>query len=162
MGIFNALYPNDQACIEEILRQKFPDGIYCTHCKRITRHYKLHQRTIYSCKTCRTQVSPLSHTLFEKSTTPLRQWFYALFLMTQTRGTISCKQLERELGVTYKAAWRMHNNIRKFMGQNNSDLLKDPEIEKYRERKWVFFNKLEIKVIQKQEESKNDEDFSLD
>ena len=82
--------------------------------------------------------------------------------MTQTRGTISCKQLERELGVTYKAAWRMHNNIRKFMGQNNSDLLKDPEIEKYRERKWVFFNKLEIKVIQKQEESKNDEDFSLD
>jgi len=159
---FNTLYPNEQTCIEEIIRQKFPDGIYCIRCKKITRHYKLHQRNIYSCKVCRTHISPLSDTLFEKSTTPLRQWFFALFLMIQTRGNIPSKQLERELGVTYKTAWRIHNNIRKLMEQNDADLLKDPESEQYRERKWVFFKKFEFKVVQKQEPSKNDEDFSLD
>jgi transposase len=159
---FDILYPNDQACIEEIIKLKFPEGIHCIKCKKITRHYKLRQRNIYLCKFCRTQVSPLSNTLFEKSTTPLRQWFFALFLMIHTRGNISCKQLERELGITYKTAWRMHNSIKKLMERNNADLLKDPENEQYRERKWVFFNKLEIKVVQKQEPSKDDEDFSLD
>jgi transposase len=159
---FNALYPNDQACFEEIIRQKFPEGIYCTSCKKTTRHYRIRQRNAYSCKICRRQISPLSNTLFEKSTTPLKQWFFALFLMIQTRGNISCKQLERELGITYKTAWRIHNSIKKLMEQNDADLLKDPEIEQYKERKWLFFNKLEIKVVQKQEPSKDDEDFSVD
>ena len=51
-------------------------------------------------------------TIFEKSTTSLQLWFYAMFLMASTRCGISAKQLERELGVTYKTAWRMFNKIR--------------------------------------------------
>ena len=39
-------------------------------------------------------------------------WFYAMYLMTSTRCGISAKQLERELGVTYKTAWRMFKLIR--------------------------------------------------
>jgi transposase-like protein len=35
-----------------------------------------------------------------------------MYLMTSTRCGISAKQLERELGVTYKTAWRMANLIR--------------------------------------------------
>ena len=47
-----------------------------------------------------------------QSSTSLRSWFYAMYLMTSTRCGISAKQLERELGVTYKTAWRMFNKIR--------------------------------------------------
>ena len=39
-------------------------------------------------------------------------WFYAIYLMISTRCRISAKQLERELGVTYKTAWRMFHGIR--------------------------------------------------
>jgi hypothetical protein len=35
-----------------------------------------------------------------------------MYLMTSTRCGISAKQLERELGVHYKTAWRMFNKIR--------------------------------------------------
>jgi hypothetical protein len=35
-----------------------------------------------------------------------------MYLMTSTRCGISAKQLERELGVHYKTAWRMFNRIR--------------------------------------------------
>jgi transposase len=47
-------------------------------------------------------------------------WFYAVFLMAQTRCGISAKQLERELGVTYKTAWRMFNKIRSML-QDDGD-----------------------------------------
>jgi hypothetical protein len=77
--------------------------------------------------------------------------------MTHTRGEISAKQLQRELSVTYKTAWRMHKSIKTLMEQNNGDLLQDGQRD-YKERKWLFFSKLEIKVVQKQEQLDKDED----
>ncbi len=148
---FLANFPDDASCLEEISKQRFPNGIYCNRCHTITRHYKLRGRAAYSCISCRNHVYPLSGTLFEKSPTPLRLWFLTLFLMTHTRDGLSTKQLQRELGVTYKTAWRMRKNIRLLMEQNDGDLLKEVEQKEYRERKWVFFNKFEIKVVQKQE-----------
>ena len=144
---FALRFPNDLTCLEEIRKWRFPGGIYCNSCRKITRHYKLANRLVYTCKFCRRQTSPLSGTIFEKTTTPLRLWFYALFLMTHTRANISTKTLQRELGVTYKTAWRMYNNILFLMKQNNGDLLSDAQV-----RKWVFFNKIELKVVQKKQE----------
>jgi transposase len=57
-------------------------------------------------------------TIFEKSTTPLKQWFYAMFLMSATRCGISAKQLQRELGVTYKTAWRIFYQIRSLLNEH--------------------------------------------
>ena len=155
---FTSLFPDDLACLEEIKRQRFPYGIYCTGCQKITKHYKLRNRVSYSCKICRRHVYPLSGTLFEKSSTPLRIWFYAIFLIIHTRDTITTKQLQRELGVTYKTAWRIRKNVRTLMELNNGDLLKGYIQEEYKERRWLFFNKLEIKVVHKQEPSGASED----
>jgi transposase-like protein len=41
-----------------------------------------------------------------------------MFLMSSTRCGISAKQLERELGVTYKTAWRMFKQIRSLMNED--------------------------------------------
>lgn len=87
----------------------------------------------YSCEFCRNQVYPLAGTIFEKSTTSLKLWFYAMYIMTQTRSGTSAKQLERMLGVTYKTAWRMFKQIRMLMAntggiEGNGELL-DGEIE---------------------------------
>lgn len=41
--------------------------------------------------------------------------------MSQTRCGISAKQLERELGVTYKTAWRMANKIRSMLQDNDDE-----------------------------------------
>jgi transposase-like protein len=147
LGTFTTRFPTDDACLEEIRKWRFPGGIYCNHCRKTTRHYKLHGRPAYTCKLCRTQISPLKNTIFEKTTTPLRVWFYALFLMTHTRANITVKTLQQELGVTYKTSWRIYRNILLLMQQNHGDLLSDAEV-----RKWVFFNKIELKVVQKKQE----------
>ncbi|MFN8162909.1 MAG: hypothetical protein U0R26_03585 [Solirubrobacterales bacterium] len=70
-------------------------------------------------------------TIFEKSTTSLQLWFYAMFLMASTRCGISAKQLERELGVTYKTAWRMSNKIRNELMNDEGDerLSGDAEVD---------------------------------
>lgn len=148
LGQFALRFPNNDICLEEIRKWRFPGGIYCDKCRKITRHYKLSKRPAYTCKFCRSQISPLVGTIFEKTATPLRLWFYTLFLMAHTRANIRVKTLQRELGVTYKTAWRMYNSILKLMKQNNADLLSDRQI-----RKWVFFNKIELKVVQKRLES---------
>lgn len=147
--LFATRFANEALCLEEIKKAKYPDGVFCEDCKRFTRHYRIVGRTAYACKFCRHQVYPLAGTIFEKTTTPLRIWLYALFLMTYTRGQMSAKLLQRELGVTYKTAWRMHKSIYTLMKQNKGDLLGDASENKT--HKWMFFNKIEFKVVQKQE-----------
>lgn len=144
-------FSTDAICLEAIKKLRYPNGIECVQCKKRTKHYKVNGRKAYACALCRKQVYPLADTIFEKTTTPLRVWFYCLFLMSYTRATISAKQLQRELGVTYKTAWRMYKNIKLLMAQHNGDLLRAPVENKL--LNWTFFNKFEIKVVEKQEVS---------
>jgi len=123
-------YPNDEACLAEIFKKKYPDGAYCEICKKITAHFKLKGRFVYSCTYCRHQISPLVNTIFEKSSLSLRIWFYAIFIMVKTRSGVSAKQLERELGISYKTAHRMFKLIRRGMSNNGGDKLSgDVEID---------------------------------
>ena len=61
----------------------------------------------------------MSGTIFQDSATSLKLWFYAMYLMASTRCGISAKQLERELGVTYKTAWRIFKQIRSMLDESN-------------------------------------------
>lgn len=150
---FNSYYPDDDACLEKIRKLRYPKGIYCISCKKVTQHYKVKNRTAYTCKLCRKQVYPLANTIFDKTTTPLRMWFYAMYLMLQTRSDVSAKQLERELGVTYKTAWRMYTMIRKLMEQNDGDLLANTPENQNVISKWVFFKRLTFSVVETQKDS---------
>jgi transposase len=42
----------------------------------------------------------------------LQLWFFAIFLFTTTRNGVSAKELQKQLGVTYKCAWRIGHKIR--------------------------------------------------
>lgn len=116
---FLKLYSSDDKCLEKIKNKRFPNGITCSKCEKITNHYKIKGRMQYACSYCGTHVAPLAGTIFEKSTTSLQLWFYAMFLMINTRSGISAKQLQRELGVTYKTAWRMFKQIRILMADTD-------------------------------------------
>lgn len=120
LGSFLKKYRNDEACLEHLVKIKYPSGIFCKKCQRITNFTKVKNRPVYQCS-CGFQVSPLSRTIFEKTTTPLQYWFYAIFIMSVTRSGISAKQLQRELGVTYKTAWRMFKQIRILMASANNN-----------------------------------------
>ena len=108
---FHREFPDEKACLEWLKNERWKDGIFCETCGKITSHYYIASRKSFCCQTCGNHVHPTANTIFHKSSTPLKQWFYAIYRIGQTGGKISAKQLERELGVTYKTAWRMHKLI---------------------------------------------------
>jgi len=111
-------FPDDAACLEHLWRSRYsPDGehAHCPRCdaeKVFKRYETKQQRQSWTCTACGLHVHPTAGTIFHRSSTSLRLWFHAMYLMTSTRCGISAKQLERELGVHYKTAWRMFNRIR--------------------------------------------------
>jgi transposase-like protein len=120
---FNGRFPTDAACLDELMKKRFPDGItYCEKCEQDRKHYRIAGRPVYGCGYCGTQVSPMAGTIFEKSSTSLRLWFYAMYLMASTRCGISAKQIQRETGVTYKTAWRMFKQIRSLLSEPDMQL----------------------------------------
>ncbi len=127
---FNEDFPDDDACLDLLVGETYPKGIDCRACGEVTKHHQLKsRRKAYSCDRCGTHVYPLAGTIFEKSRTSLKSWFYALYLMSSTRCGISAKQLERELGVTYKTAWRIFNKIRSLLGEEIERLSGEVEID---------------------------------
>ena len=126
---FNEQFPTDDACLEFLFKARYPKGAYCEKCQKVTTHYRIANRKVYSCNFCGSHVSPTAGTIFHKSNTPLRSWFHAMFLMASTKTGISAKQLERELGVTYKTAWRIFNQVRKLMAENVNPLSGHVEVD---------------------------------
>jgi len=115
---FNRDFPTDDACLEQVKEQRFPGGVtVCAKCEKPRKHYRVTGRTAYACDHCGNHIYPLAGTIFEKSSTPLRIWFHAMYLMGSTRCGISAKQIQRETGVTYKTAWRMFKQIRSLLGE---------------------------------------------
>ena len=126
---FSRDFPNDDACLEWLKNHRWPDGIYCKKCRRITKHHKVSNRSAYACDFCGNHVYPMAGTILEHSATPLHLWFHAMFLMASTRCGISAKQLQRELGVTYKTAWRMFTQIRSMLDEDIMSLLQEVEVD---------------------------------
>jgi transposase len=118
---FNAMFPDEDACLDWLMEQRCPGRItFCDECKVERKHHRIAGRKAYSCDYCGMMVSPQAGSIFHKSPTPLRLWFYAMYLMSATRCGISAKQIQRETGVTYKTAYRMFKQIRSLMSEDIS------------------------------------------
>jgi transposase-like protein len=118
---FNTQFPDNNACLDWLKAERWPSGlISCEKCKIERKHHRVTGRPAYACDYCGSMISPMAGTIFEKSSTSLRTWFYAMYLMSSTRCGISAKQIQRETGVTYKTAWRMFKQIRTLMSEDVS------------------------------------------
>ena len=118
---FHAEFPDDDACLDFIMEQRYPGCMaLCPKCNVERKHYRIAGRKVYGCDHCGSQISPLAGTIFHKSSTPLKLWFHAMFQMGSTKCGISAKQIQRDTGVTYKTAWRMFKQIRTLMSEEIS------------------------------------------
>src|SRR5215213_7778724 len=125
-------YPDDAACLDRLWRDRFaPDGhhAHCPVCERERKFHRTKSRAAYTCDSCGKHVHPMKGTIFEKSTTSLQLWFYAMYLMASTRCGISAKQLERELGVGYKTAHRIMKKIRTELMDDEDDAPLSGDVE---------------------------------
>ncbi|MBV9202922.1 MAG: IS1595 family transposase [Alphaproteobacteria bacterium] len=113
-------FPTDDACLEHLMELRYGLRHPCDRCDRclnFATFHRLTDRPAYSCAHCGHHVYPCAGTIFQDTRTPLQMWFYAIYLFITTRHGVSGKELQRELGVTYKTAYRIGMKIRELMEQ---------------------------------------------
>jgi transposase len=128
-------FADDNTCLEWLWRNRYSkDGVNadcpkCEESKPFHRYQTKQQRQSWTCTACGYHLHPTAGTIFHKSSTSLHLWFYAMYLMTSTRCGISAKQLEREIGCTYKTAWRIFKQTRTLFADDGSPLSGFVEID---------------------------------
>jgi transposase len=110
-------FRTDDACLEHLMELRYGLRHPCDKCLNLATFHRLAERPAYSCSHCGAHVYPCAGTIFQDTRTPLQMWFYAIYLFVTTRHGVSGKELQRELGVTYKTAYRIGMQIRKLMEQ---------------------------------------------
>ena len=114
-------FPDDDACVDYLMKLRHGEVLDCPKCGKEGRFARIKKMPAYSCPWCGHHIHPMVGTPFHKSRTPLQKWFYAMYLFTTTRHGVPAKELQRQLGVTYKTAFRMAHKIREYMGAVDGD-----------------------------------------
>lgn len=118
---FMRRFPDDDACLDHLMKIRHGEVLKCPKCGKGGRFARLRKHPAYSCPWCGHHIHPMQGTPFERSSTPLQKWFYAIYLFTTSRHGVPAKELQRQLGVTYKTAWRIGHEIRKYMAKVDGD-----------------------------------------
>ncbi len=125
-------FPNDDVCLDYIFNTLHSKKCSCGGTYKPLfklADNKLVGRKQYQCSKCRYQIAPTAGTIFHKSDTPLTLWLHAIWVFSNAKSGISAKELERQLGVTYKCAWRILSLIRKALESNDDKLDGNVEID---------------------------------
>jgi transposase len=114
---FQEQFPDDQACLLSIMNVRYGGTtLTCPACGVAdAQFHPMTKRRAFACQECGHHIYPCAGSIFHKSRTKLTHWFFAMYLMTSTRHGVAAKELERQIGVTYKTAWRMAHELRKLM-----------------------------------------------
>src|SRR5207247_9154025 len=92
-------YGSEDKCHAYLEDLRWPDGVECPRCqsKKISRIAKRRQ---FDCDGCRYQFSVRVGTIFHDSKLPLWKWFLAVYMMGESKKSVSANQLKRTLGVS--------------------------------------------------------------
>ena len=63
------------------------------------------------------------NTVLHKTRVGLKKWFLAIYLMSQTKKTISAAELSRQLGIAPQTAWTMRRKIAEAMARREGELM---------------------------------------
>jgi transposase len=114
-------FPDDDSCLHHLMQVRYGIELDCPKCGVHGKYNRIRKIPAYGCSHCGHHIHPMAGTPFESSRTPLQKWFYAMYLFTTSRHGVPAKELQRQLSVTYKCAWRMGHEIRKYLGKVDGD-----------------------------------------
>jgi len=117
---FQERFCSEAACEDHLFQMRWPGGYKCPRCGH-DQYYVHGPRHLYECKACRYQASLIAGTIFHRTRTPLKTWFWVIFLMARPKSGISMLSLQRMLKIkTYKTIWTMGHKIRKAMADRDA------------------------------------------
>jgi transposase-like protein len=118
---FVEYFKDEQTCRDHFAAIRFRNGEYCPHCGH-TRIHKFSDGKRYRCAKCKKDFTIVTGTVFGETKLPLRKWFIAIYLLSNTSKGISSVQLAKHVGVTQKTGWFMDHRLRSAMKQNKGQL----------------------------------------
>lgn len=124
----NARYGSEAQCEAALAAWRWPDGFVCPHCGE-REHAIVGRRRLYSCHGCRRQTSIKAGTVFSKSLVPLTKWFQAMWLITQSKNSISTLELSRQIGVKWDSAHLLRRKLMDVMRTRESSRKLDGRVE---------------------------------
>lgn len=111
---FMERFSTEEACREHLFKKRFASGFVCPKCNH--KHgVTIKSRMLMQCSLCGHQISAMNGTLMHDTKMPIRKWYLAIYLITSSKRGISAKELQRQIGVTYKTAWYVNKRIRAAM-----------------------------------------------
>lgn len=125
---FYKRFPNDEACEQFIIAERWDGAPVCPHCKH-RKTYRVAGEMGFKCAQCRKRFSVKTGTVMEGSKISLQIWMLAILLLTTARKGISSVQFAKELGVTQKTAWFLSNRIREACKSGGGLLSGEVEID---------------------------------
>jgi len=122
---FQKRFRSEKACQKHLFALRWPQGYRCPRCQHDQAYFH-RTRHLYACKACGYQVSLTAGTIFHKTRTPLRKWFWMIFLMGRQKSGASILSLQRILEIrTYKTVWVMGHKIRLFFWNSYRSIWKE-------------------------------------
>jgi len=116
---FISQYGSEQQCRQALFQWRWPSGFQCPVCGH-GQYYELKSRQLFQCNKCRTQTSLTAGTIFDSTKLPLTIWFLSIYLITQSKISISALSLKRTLGVSYNTALLMKHKVQQTMRERDN------------------------------------------
>ncbi|MBD8871200.1 IS1595 family transposase [Rhodanobacter sp. DHB23] len=118
---FYAHYGSEEQCVQALLQARWPQGFVCPHCGHDQAStFQRGQQQLWQCQACRVQTSLTAGTLMADTKLPLRQWWLAIYLVMQAKNGIAALELARQLGVSYRTAWRLKHRLMSAMNDQEA------------------------------------------
>ena len=130
MAKFLDRYGSEDQCEAAVVASRWPQGFVCPACSSgENSSFRREGRLYWQCSACRYQCSVISGTIFEATKLPLRRWFLAMHLLTQSKNNVSALELMRHLDVCYKTAWLMKHKLMEVMRVREDSRVLDGRVE---------------------------------
>jgi hypothetical protein len=111
---FLGRYGTEEQCRAEFFKLKWPLGFRCPRCG-CEQCCELKTRKLYQCEHCRHQTSLIAGTIYEHTKLPLKTWFLASYLITESKSGISSMNLYQKLGISYNSALILKHKLTQVM-----------------------------------------------
>jgi len=116
MTDFLAQFGTEEKCEAELERIRCHSGFKCPRCQNAECYVYYHRTNkTYQCKKCKVETTLTRGTIFQGTRLPLFTWFYAVYLLTQSKNNVSALELTRTLGICYRSAWRLKHKLTQVM-----------------------------------------------
>ena len=131
---FAQRFPTDDVCLEHLLALRFGDPTRCPKCDRVSKLHRLAREPAFVCRWCGHHLHPMANTAFASTRVGLQIWYFLMFLICTRTKPLSARVIQREIGVTYKTAWRMKREIMRHLVDIDLSDARSPRVTDSRSR----------------------------